>query len=152
MSVVLLRADNRLIHGQIVQGWLPSLEVDEVAVISDAAAQSAFAAKMMRLSLPPQYGLKILAAKDAARYLHGSGDKKIFVIAESLSAIAALLESGMVFNAVNIGNTEFKEGKKKFSEGVYLSPQEETLARALAGKGIKLDVRTLPSSLPAGLF
>ena len=38
MGVTLLRVDDRLIHGQVVEGWVPYLKVDLVVVVSDAKA------------------------------------------------------------------------------------------------------------------
>ena len=50
MEIALIRIDSRLIHGQVVQGWLPSLSVKEVVVVSDTAASSRLMGKMMRMS------------------------------------------------------------------------------------------------------
>ena len=32
MPIVFARVDDRLIHGQIVQAWLPELNIDEVVI------------------------------------------------------------------------------------------------------------------------
>ena len=38
--ISLVRVDNRLIHGQVVEAWLPHLKVSRVVVADDEAAQS----------------------------------------------------------------------------------------------------------------
>ena len=38
MSLVLVRVDDRLIHGQVVGGWLPVVQAERIVVVSDLAA------------------------------------------------------------------------------------------------------------------
>ncbi|MBQ4178803.1 MAG: PTS sugar transporter subunit IIB, partial [Elusimicrobia bacterium] len=38
MAIKIVRIDDRLIHGQIVQGWLKTVEVDKILIISDEVA------------------------------------------------------------------------------------------------------------------
>lgn len=152
MSISFIRVDNRLIHGQVVESWLPSLSVDEVVVISQSAASSGLMAKMLRMALPSGYGLQALAPKAAAEYLSKDEGKKTFVILEEFSYLTDLIDGGVVFDTVNIGNTKFEEGKKEYRQGIYLTAQDEELAHSLIAKNIKFDVRAVPSSLSARLF
>ena len=34
MGIVLARVDNRLIHGQVAEGWLPALRPHDIIVVS----------------------------------------------------------------------------------------------------------------------
>ena len=36
MAVELLRIDDRLVHGQVVEGWLKALRVNHIVVVSDS--------------------------------------------------------------------------------------------------------------------
>ena len=38
MSIKIVRIDDRLIHGQIVQGWLKTVDVDKILIVSDEVA------------------------------------------------------------------------------------------------------------------
>ena len=38
MAVKIVRIDDRLIHGQIVQGWLKTIDVDKILIVSDEVA------------------------------------------------------------------------------------------------------------------
>ena len=73
------RIDNRLIHGQVVQSWLPKIKADEVLVISKQAAQNTLMVKMMRMALPQGYALKVCSAQEALNSLKTNSDKKIFL-------------------------------------------------------------------------
>ncbi|MDR0953055.1 MAG: PTS sugar transporter subunit IIB [Elusimicrobiota bacterium] len=151
MKIVLFRIDNRLIHGQVVEGWLPSLDVGEVMVISDTAAKSNLMRKMLRMALPKGYGLNIFNAKEAANYLKEDNEAKVLVLLEDFHALEILAENGILPQVVNVGNTKYEEGKKEYGNGVFLDEKDLSMIKKLQGKNIKFDVRALPSSLSVRL-
>ncbi len=145
--IVLTRIDNRLIHGQVVQGWLPSLDVSEVLIVSPRALKTQFIQKMLRLSLPSGYKLTVLDAKEAVKYCTQS-QEKLFVIIEDISVLHNMLESGFAPSIITLGNTQFTEGKKQYSQGVFLSADEVKELKTLEQeKHISVEIRSLPTSL-----
>ncbi len=48
-----VRIDSRLIHGQVVEAWLPALKVARVVVADDEAAESPLMRAAMGLAVPP---------------------------------------------------------------------------------------------------
>ncbi len=152
MAIVFARIDNRLIHGQVVEGWLPATKVSEVVVVSSSASASSLMKKMLRMSLPSSYGLNILDHGAAAEYLKEHEKEEIFLILEDFVSLSFLVENGVKIESVNIGNTKYEEGKKEYGEGVYLSEGEVALVKDLQTKNIKFDVRALPSSLSTRLI
>ncbi len=147
MAIVFARIDNRLIHGQVVEGWLPVTKVNEVVVVSSSAAASSLMKKMLRMSLPSGYGLNILDGESAVQYLKDHAKEAIFLILEDFSSLLYIVENGVKIESVNIGNTKYEEGKKEYREGVYLNEEEIALVKNLSDKGVKFEVRALPSSL-----
>ena len=144
--IVLTRVDNRLIHGQIVQGWLPSLDVSEVLVVSPGAGKKEFVKKMLRLSLPSGYKLSILGPKEAKKYSEESPEK-LFIIIEDIANLFEMLKEGFCPNVITLGNTQFKEGKKQYSQGVFLTDGEaEELKKIEIEKHISIEIRSLPTS------
>ena len=145
--ICFVRVDNRLIHGQVVQAWLPEIKADKVLVISKQSAQNSLIKKMMRLALPQGYDLEITEAKQAASVLKNEEQKKVFVLVEDLGQLAEFVEQGVVLQKVNIGNTRYEEGKKEFAAGVYFDEQDLEVVRKLRKQNIILSVKALPSSL-----
>jgi Phosphotransferase system, mannose/fructose/N-acetylgalactosamine-specific component IIB len=152
MAIVFARIDNRLIHGQVVEGWLPSANVSDVVVVSDNAASSPLMGKMLRMSLPPDYKLNVLKVNAAAEYLQNNQNEKIFLLLENFSSLKTLVDDGVNIDTVNVGNTEYREGAKEYGHGVYLSAEEEHIVKDLLKKNVKFDVRALPSSFSTRLI
>ena len=149
--IVLTRVDNRLIHGQIVQGWLPTLDVSEVLIVSPIAVKKEFVKKMLRISLPSGYKLTVLGAKEAAKY-SAESQERLFVIIEDVANLFEMLKEGFCPKIIILGNTQFLEGKKQYSQGVFLTDSEAKELKELEVKQhISVEIRSLPSSLATKL-
>ena len=144
--IVLTRVDNRLIHGQVVQGWLPSLKVSEVLIVSPNASKTQFIQKMLRLSLPSGYKLSVLDSKEAVLYIQKS-EEKLCIIIEDIPVLFDMLKNGFCPKVITLGNTPFINGKEQYSQGVFLSKEEvQELKKIETEKHISVEIRSLPTS------
>ena len=50
--IALVRVDNRLVHGQILEAWMPRLRATALVVADDDAARSPLARAAMTLAVP----------------------------------------------------------------------------------------------------
>ena len=141
------RVDSRLIHGQVVQSWLPKVKVQKVVVVSKQAAQNTLMSKMMRMALPQGYDLDIVAAEQAFDILKQDESKKVFLLVEDLVQLLELAEQGVVLQKVNIGNTKYEDDKKEYAAGVYFNEEDLLIIKKLKAKNIVLSIKALPSSL-----
>ena len=57
MSIQLIRIDDRLIHGQVVVGWVKALGIERLVVVNDAIAQNGMQKTLMEMAVPS--GLKV---------------------------------------------------------------------------------------------
>jgi len=63
-----------------------------------------------------------------------------------------MLKNGFAPELITLGNTQFEEGKKQYSPGVFLSEEEfKELKDLEKSKGISVEIRSLPSSLATKL-
>src|SRR6266516_4057738 len=58
--IALLRVDNRLLHGQILEAWVPRLKIGRIVVADDEAAASRLARAAMTLCLPPELAADVV--------------------------------------------------------------------------------------------
>lgn len=147
MAITLLRVDDRLIHGQVVEGWLPQLGVDFVAVVSDAAAADPVQMALMKMALPPSVGLAVLtvAAAPAALSAPQAAARKILVLVPGPGEALALLEGGVAIDRINVGGLHFTVGKVQLGRALFLNDEDKAALRAIAARGVRLEGRPLPS-------
>lgn len=146
MSIVLIRIDDRLVHGQIVQGWLKSLDVDTVLVVSDSAASDKTQQILMGMALPSFIKLDVKTLKDAtASLLNGDYDKeKVMVLVTQPSDVVYILERGLKIKSLNIGGMHFISGKKQLMKNICVNNEEIESLKQICSSGIEIEGRVLP--------
>ena len=148
--VSLLRVDDRLVHGQVVQAWLPSLRVRRVVVADDAAAQSPLAGAAMALALGEdvEFVCRPLAQLDF-RALSADRVATLVLVRDVAAAVVAL---GAGLSApINLGNVHAAAGRRAVSPSLFLSEAELSQLENLAGAGVQVEARAVPSERPLGV-
>jgi len=147
MSIVLVRIDDRLIHGQIVEGWVPYLKIERVVVASAAAAADDVQKALMRLALPEAVELHVEDPVCAARALkEAQTDRyRTLVLTPGPQEILALLDAGVRFDRVNVGGLHYTVGRVQLGRAIFLSEDDKRALRAIAKKGLCVEGRGLPS-------
>ena len=152
--IALVRVDNRLLHGQILETWIPRLSIAEVVVADDEAAGSAFAQAAMSLCVPPDLPVRIapVAGFDWASFARGL--TPVLVLVRDVPALAKAVEAGItpaLAPRVNVGNVHFGPGRRPVTPSVFLSEDEVRTLRTLADLGFEVEARAIPSEPPAGI-
>lgn len=153
MSVTLLRVDDRLIHGQVVEGWVPFLKVDLVIVVSDSAASDEIQTALMKMALPASVGLLVLPVAEAAATLNSPqmSTRKALVLVPGPSEALTLVETGLVVKRINVGGLHYTVGKVQLGRALFLDEKDRLALRALAAKGVRLEGRALPGDVEEDL-
>jgi len=146
MGVTLLRVDDRLIHGQVVEGWIPFLKVDLVVVVSDAAAADEIQTALMKMALPPTVGLLVLPVAEAAASLAAPqmAARSALVLVPGPAEALALVEKGLKVDRINVGGLHYTVGKVQLGRALFLDEKDRLALRSLAAKGVRLEGRALP--------
>lgn len=147
MTVALVRIDDRLIHGQVVEGWIPYLGAEEVLVVSNAAVADDTQAALMRLALPESVGLEVLSVEQAARHsgLAVGYPRRVLVLSPGPGEVLGLLERGVSIARVNVGGLHYTAGRVHLGKAVFLSEEDRRALREISRRGAKLEGRALPS-------
>jgi mannose/fructose/N-acetylgalactosamine-specific phosphotransferase system component IIB len=153
--LILYRVDDRLVHGQVAEGWVPHLKADELAVVSDEIAADELRRNIMRFATPEGVALKIMTVDEAAAYLPEAqaSTRKVLLLLPSLAEALALLDKGLKIPALNIGGMHYSAGKNlSIGKAIFLSDQDCAALRKLSAAGIAIEGRGVPSDNPVDLM
>ncbi|OGS12621.1 MAG: hypothetical protein A2234_05800 [Elusimicrobia bacterium RIFOXYA2_FULL_58_8] len=153
--LILYRVDDRLVHGQVAEGWVPHLKADELAVVSDEIAGDELRRAIMRFATPEGVDLKIMTVEEAAVYLPRAqvSARKVLLLMPGLQEAIALLDKGLKIPSLNIGGMHYSAGKNlSIGKAIFLSDQDCAALKALAGAGIAIEGRGVPSDSPIDLM
>lgn len=149
--IVLSRVDSRLIHGQVIEAWLPYLNVRRVVVADDETAVDDLAKAAMGLAVPSsveivtqRIGLVdfVALAADAVRTM---------VLFRDVSGVVSGRKHGLPDGLINLGNVHAAPGRSAVSRSVYLSPGEREQLQDLGRNGMQIVIQAVPNEKPQGL-
>jgi PTS system mannose-specific IIB component len=146
MSIVLVRIDDRLIHGQIVQGWLKAIDINVVLVVSDAVAKDVMQQVLMSMAMPSNVKLDIKGLKEAVSVILGGQyvKAKMMILVANPYAILYMLENGVSFKSLNIGGMHFVSGKRQLLYNFYVDDNDVKTLHTIYRMGVEIEGRVLP--------
>nr|WP_321257320.1 PTS sugar transporter subunit IIB [uncultured Pseudodesulfovibrio sp.] len=145
--MILVRIDNRLIHGQIIETWLPYTGAKQVVVANDELSRDILQQEIMSLAIPQTVDssfVSVEALHDTINQIGFDGEQIIILFSSCADAKRAY-EAGFDFDVLNVGNVHYSPGKKQISPSVALSDEDENCLKLLNRKGVKLDFRCVPN-------
>ncbi|HOD28568.1 MAG TPA: PTS sugar transporter subunit IIB [Syntrophales bacterium] len=149
MNVVLVRVDNRLVHGQIIEAWIPFTKAACLAVIDDEVADDLFRTTVIRMAVPREIEVIVSRVEDfAGQYLPKPGKEPTIVLFSSIEDVKRARVCGFPIEKLNIGNIYADECQVKCSPCVLLSGEDVEALRALLKDGVQIDVRRVPGDKP----
>lgn len=146
MSLDLVRVDNRLIHGQIIEAWVPYVKAERIVVVDDATAADPLQRSILELATPGDIRLDVVTIAEAVRLQQAQAFEQshcIVLFAGPCQAYNAFM-AGFRFTALNIGNVHFAQGKTRVSPSVCCDAEELSVLRALVKAGVEVEVRAVP--------
>jgi len=152
--IALVRIDNRLVHGQVVEAWVPRLGARAILVADDAAAASPLAQAALALALPQEIPVDVVPLDAADWGAAAARPEPVLVIFREVAGLARAAGRGLtpaLAPRVNVGNVHFAPGRRGLSPSLFLGAEELEALRALAAAGFSLEARALPSDPPADL-
>ena len=148
MPVKLARIDDRLIHGQVILGWVPAVKPDRIVVANDRVAGSDWERKFYSSCVPPEVNVSFASVADAARQIAGDlyQNEQIIVLLESAQDTLRLMAAGIDLKEVNVGGLHYREGSVELLPFVFLVHEERNALRELVKRGVTLSAQDVPSN------
>jgi mannose/fructose/N-acetylgalactosamine-specific phosphotransferase system component IIB len=149
--IAFVRVDNRLIHGQVVEAWLPHLKVARVVVADDEAAESPLIRAAMGLAVQSSVEVQIAPLKEVDFPKLAQDGRKTLVLVRDVGGVVEAHKQGMPVGHLNLGNVHYATGRRQVSPSVFLSADEVAQLEALAKDGAEIEVRGVPNDKPIAL-
>lgn len=146
MNIVLTRIDNRLIHGQVLEAWIPYTHADCIVVANDEVARTALKRLMMEASVPRGIRVIIGTVTEVAELLRSRALDSCRILLLFASSQDALLghRAGIPFASLNLGNMHAGKGKMKLSCTISLNAEDVENLQTLESDGVRIVSRCVP--------
>ncbi len=150
MSFRLVRIDDRLIHGQVVAGWLRALGAKRIVIVDDATARDEFLREVLTLAAPQGVPVEVYPlAEGAARCLElASMPEPVIVLARSPRTIVGLRQAGVPIEVVDLGGMGAGPGRRRLHKTISVSPEELAELRELESMGTRVEIQIVADDRP----
>ena len=142
-----VRADNRLVHGQVIETWLPYTNASHLLVINDELAADALRQTIVSLAVPSRITLQFLKVESANAALKTTSpeENSILALVATCQDALRIFNAGVLFPVLNVGNLHYSPGKRQICSHVALSEEDEACLLQLKAHSVKLDFRCVPN-------
>lgn len=146
MGMVLVRIDDRLIHGQVVENWMKFLKINHVVVVNDFVASDRMQKTLFSMAVPDHAKISILTIAQAKETILNSqfeGDRAMLLLV-SPQDVLNLINKGVRIKEVNIGGMHYSPDKKQILKAISVSKQDIQAFQELDKLGVHLEARMVP--------
>ncbi len=125
MKKLILRVDDRLIHGQVIEGWIKYFKIKEVYIVSDAVFADNLQQMIYSSILPSGCNFKVFSMNDFHKIIGKLNTKKpTIVLFESVDNFYDFKKEFNKSMYLNIGCVASREHKIEISDTVFLDIDE----------------------------
>ena len=146
MPIVLVRVDERLVHGQVLQGWIPSTRAEQLIVANDGLLQDEAKRLLIQWSVPYTVELVLDGVEQVAQRLRNNGDssvRKMIVVESPIDALRLRL-AGVPFSSLNVGNFASEKPAVSLSQSVLVGGEQLQALISIIEQGVRVSVQSVP--------
>ncbi len=144
---LLIRVDDRLLHGQVALGWRHALDPQSFLIVDDEVARDPLAISLFDAALPEGMRMAVL---DVPRFIQIGAEvlppERTILLIRELTTLESLVENGFRPAAVNLGGIHHREGSVRVLDYLFLTEEDRAIVRRLTEAGIEIFAQDLPSS------
>jgi mannose/fructose/N-acetylgalactosamine-specific phosphotransferase system component IIB len=150
MSLRLVRIDDRLIHGQVVAGWLRALGAKRIVIVDDATAHDEFLREVLTLAAPQGVPVEVCdVAAGATRCIElAATPEPVMVLVRSPRTVLSLRQAGVPIEVVDLGGMGAGPGRRRLHKTISVSPDEIREMRELEQLGTRVEIQIVADDRP----
>jgi len=144
--MIFVRIDNRLVHGQILEAWIPFIKASRILVVNDVVARDVFRETVIKMSVPRDIEVIVYSVKEFPGHIFEENDSRnTIVLFDNVKDSLRAYKSGFQFDRLNIGNVYCgEEGKFCCAASVSLSKEDIVDIMQLVDAGVEVELRCMP--------
>ncbi|EOM1366659.1 MULTISPECIES: PTS system mannose/fructose/N-acetylgalactosamine-transporter subunit IIB [Klebsiella/Raoultella group] len=154
--ISLLRIDDRLIHGQVMTGWVKHLSATRIIIVDDELVNDEFMISVLEMAVPSHMSLNIYNVETASEVLnsvHQDGkDDKIIILVKSPIPVLKMLEKGTSFKELTVGGMGVNEHRTRLYRNLAASQAERDSFKDIEKLGLPINIQVLPNDTPTTLM
>lgn len=146
-NIVLVRIDERLIHGQVATQWCGSVGANLLLVANDAVSTDTFRQGLMKMAAPGYAQTRFFSVQKTIDIIGKASEaQKIAIICDNPHDVLKLVKGGVPITKVNVGNMHMHDGKRQVATSVAVDDADVAAFKEMQDLGVTLEIQRVPST------
>ena len=149
MSFLLIRVDDRMIHGQVVVGWANYLHPDRIVLCNDEIASNQFDKDLYESSFSDSdVSINVFSTDELLNYVKNENfnKEKCILLLKNPKDALKLYELNVPMNTLTIGGLHYQSQKKELNDYIFLDNNDIHCLDKLANRGIVIEGQDTPNA------
>jgi mannose/fructose/N-acetylgalactosamine-specific phosphotransferase system component IIB len=146
-DIALVRVDNRLVHGQILEAWVPYIKAKCIMVVNDTIASDFYNETVIRMAVPSKIEVIFSPVEEFAKnytFSRNNG-KKTIVLFSTVADVTKAYRLGFHFDKLNIGNIYNEEFQLCCAPSVFLCDIDiQDILKLSNEEGVSIELKRVP--------
>lgn len=146
-NIVLARVDDRLIHGEVVSVWTPSLQVNRIIIVDDEVAADQFNKRVIKALAPNGVKCNVYDTEKGADVLQRDSKdpgERVMILTKTPITFDRMAKMGLKLKEVNLGGMGLRGERTPFIKNVACSPAEIESIKSLMEQGTRVYYQLVP--------
>lgn len=145
--IVLVRCDDRLIHGQCMTVITKVNNIDNIIVVDDFTATNAILKRVFRTAVPSNMHANVYTVKESAPVIEKAmaDNSKTLVLMKNPKVYVQLLDEVQNFpKHLNVGPMSSRKGTKPVNPAINIMPDEAEAIKTAVSRGAHVYFQQVP--------
>jgi len=145
-KIELLRADFRLIHGQVITKWIKQTAANKILIIDDMLAKDSFMSSIYVMAAPPGIQVIVDTVEDTLSKwkTNGYGDARLFVLVKDVPTAYRLFKGDFPIKELQIGGLGAGPGRKVVYGPITLDEEDARKLKEMQDAGVHVYLHQVP--------
>lgn len=145
-NLLLVRVDDRLIHGQVMTAWVKTLsQTQQIIVIDNQVAKDEFMLFVLKNAAPQGLKVRAITEEKATQVLLKGIKYPTIILVKSICTLKSLVDAGVDITAVNIGGMGMREGRTPIYKNISADDEERACIKDFKARGIDVAIQITPA-------
>lgn len=146
-KINLIRADFRLIHGQVITKWLKECNAEKIVIINNELAKDSFLANIYTMAAPPGIKVEVTSIEESVKQWEENqfGSEKLLILFKTVKDIYEAQRLGFPIVELQIGGLGGGPGRTNVLNQISLDQTDAELLEEVQAKGTHVYLHVLPT-------
>lgn len=144
---LLVRVDDRLIHGQVLTQWVSTINATRIIVIDDEVSKDKTRKNILKFACPADIKLNVYSAEKAVEVWNKDkfGSYNVMVLFRDVNMIRKCRDMGLAFNDISLGQMSIINDRKQIHRQLGFNAAEAEVLYGLEKDGVNVYFQMIPT-------